>query len=351
MPVSISKIETPHLYSLRHTSYFWDTQTPPLSKYLLAMAQPDPASPSFVQEKTFSSFNKEQGKVYAQVRRDYHPNVYEAVMKQHTSTGGQLDTLVDIGCGPGNAVGALGPQFAHAIGLDPSEGMLTTARSQGIVTSSHEPARFDMSTAEELGADLSPPIPDSSVDLITAANAAHWFDMTGFWPSAARILKPGGSVALWTSGDLRADPSMPNAAAIQAAFDRHQEQHMRPYYLPGNLLTRNRYEGLPLPWTLAQPVPEFDQSSFFRKYWDGSERFFVGEPEVDMDTFEKVIASASAETRWRQAHSEDVGTERDVLRMLRSEIEQLLHEAGVQKGMERVRGTAHGVLLVVKKKA
>jgi trans-aconitate 3-methyltransferase len=27
---------------------------------------------------------------------------------------------------------------------------------------------------------------------------AHWFDMTKFWAEAAKVVKPGGTVALWT---------------------------------------------------------------------------------------------------------------------------------------------------------
>jgi hypothetical protein len=27
---------------------------------------------------------------------------------------------------------------------------------------------------------------------------AHWFDMTKFWAEAAKAVKPGGTVALWT---------------------------------------------------------------------------------------------------------------------------------------------------------
>jgi SAM-dependent methyltransferase len=186
------------------------------------MSQLTPVPAPFPTEKTFRSYNHEQGKAYAEIRLDYHPNLYEAVINNHTSTGGQPDTLLDIGCGPGTAVQTLAPRFVHAIGLDPSEGMITAALSLGGVTSTSEPVRFEVSTAEELGENLSPPIQDSSVDLITAANAAHWFDMSRFWLSAARVLKPGGSVALWTSGDIRVHPSMPNSAAIQAAIDRNQ---------------------------------------------------------------------------------------------------------------------------------
>ncbi|KAF2798424.1 S-adenosyl-L-methionine-dependent methyltransferase [Melanomma pulvis-pyrius CBS 109.77] len=303
-----------------------------------------------VTEKTFSSYNRQQGSFYASVRRDYHPSLYQTVLNHHTSTGGQLHTLLDVGCGPGSATRALAPHFAHATGLDPSEGMLDTARSLGGVTSNSEPIRYGVSTAEHLGENLLPPIVESSVDLITAANAAHWFNMPPFWARAAHILKPGGTVALWTSSNICAHPSMPNAAAIQAAFDQHQERHLVPYFEPGNLLTRNRYATLPLPWTMEQPVPEFDPSSFFRKNWEIGEPFYTGEQGVDLDMFEKMLATGSPQTRWHQAHLDLVGTEKDVVRILRREIERLLHEAGVEKGTEKVQGTVQGTLLMFKKK-
>ncbi|KEF56875.1 uncharacterized protein A1O9_07065 [Exophiala aquamarina CBS 119918] len=308
------------------------------------------STPTFQKEKTFLSYNHEQGKAYAQVRRDYHPNVYQTVLDYHTSTGGQLDTLVDVGCGPGNATRQLGMHFNHAVGLDPSQGMISMARSLGGSTSTSEAVRFEISDAQELGANISPPIQDSSVDLIIAATAAHWFDMSGFWPRAARVLKPGGSVAIWTTGEPRTDPNLPNAIAIQAAVEEHEERNLRPYFEPGNLLNRNRYRDLLLPWTLPQPVPEFDESAFIRKEWDYGDQFIVGEPEVDLDTFEKVWASASAQTRWYQAHPDDVGTERDPVKMLRRKLEALLHDAGVEKGKEWLRGAVGGTLLVVKKK-
>jgi trans-aconitate 3-methyltransferase len=308
------------------------------------MSQPS----SNPEEKTFRAYNQSQGKAYANVRRDYHPNVYQAIVDHHTSTGGKLDTLLDVGCGPGNAAHGLAPQFAHVVGLDPSEGMIATARAINDVTPDSEHVRFDISTAEQLGSNLMPPIEDGSVDLITAANAAHWFDMAGFWPAAARVLKPGGSVALWTSGEIRAHPSVPNAVAIQAAFDKHEER-LTPYYEPGNLIVRGRYHDLLLPWTLEQPTVGFDEKNFTRKEWDVGEKFFKGEPEVDLDMMEKMLATGSAQTRWRQDHPDDVGTERDLLKILRKEVERLLREAGVKPGEERLKGSVQGVLLVVKK--
>lgn len=309
------------------------------------------SQPSFTTtEKTFSSYNQEQGKAYAAARPDYHPALYQFILDQHTATKGQHDTLLDVGTGPGNVARSLGVHFAHVIGLDPSEGMVSTARALGGTTSTSEPIRFELSTAEDLGTNLSQPIQDASVDLITAGNAAHWFDMPHFWSTAARVLKPGGSVILWTSGQTGIHPSVPNSAAIQAEMDRIEEEYLQPFFVQGNWLTRNRYRDLPLPWTLETPIAEFDETTSSRNDWGIETDFYAINPEVNMDLFEKITATGSPVTRWRQAHADTVGTERDVLKIYRRAIERLLHEAGVEEGKEMVKGAAHGVVLVVKKK-
>lgn len=301
-------------------------------------------------EKTFSSYNKAQGTEYAQLRPDYSAALYQFILDQHKATGGQLDTLVDLGCGPGNVARKLGGHFAHAVGLDPSDGMIATARSLGGTTATSEPIRYEVSTAEDIGANASPPIPDNSVDLITAANSAHWFDMARFWPSAARVLKPGGSVVMWTSGGNRIHPSVPNYEAMQVEVDQIETEYLRPYFEPGNLLTRDRYASLPLPWTLDPPVAGFDQSDFFKQDWDIAENFLAINPDVPLDMFEKMIGTMSPVTRWREANPDAVGTEKDVVRVYRRAIERHLHAAGVEKGKETVRGAMQGVVLVVKKK-
>ncbi|KAJ5119004.1 hypothetical protein N7526_010641 [Penicillium atrosanguineum] len=286
------------------------------------MSEQSTTPASATKEKTFSSYNKEQGTEYAQLRPDYSPALYQVVLDQHKASGGQLDTLVDLGCGPGNVARSLGLHFAHAVGLDPSDGMIATARSLG----------------------------DNSVDLITAANSAHWFDMARFWPSAARVLKPGGSVVMWTSGGNRIHPSVPNYEAMQVEIDQIETEYLRPYFEPGNLLTRNRYADLPLPWTLDPPVAGFDKCDFFKKDWDLAEKFYAANPDVPLDMFEKMIGTMSPLTRWREANPDAVGTEKDVVRLYRRAIERHLHAAGVEKGKETVRGAMQGVVLVVKKK-
>lgn len=120
-------------------------------------------------EKTFRAYTKDQGHNYAQHRLKYSQGLYNDIISHHTSSGGKLETALDLGCGPGIATFAIAPNFSNTIGLDPSEGMISAARSL-----SSEPVkgsvRFEVSTAEDIDPAL---VPDGSVDLITAATCAH----------------------------------------------------------------------------------------------------------------------------------------------------------------------------------
>ena len=83
-----------------------------------------------VTEKTFTAYNNQQGQTYAEIRREYHPNVYETIITQHKSTGGQLDLLMDVGCGPGRITAHLRQLGVDAFGIDLSPGMVEAARRE-----------------------------------------------------------------------------------------------------------------------------------------------------------------------------------------------------------------------------
>lgn len=159
---------------------------------------------------------------------------------------------------------------------------------------------------------------------------------------------------MWCSNASNVHHSVPNSAAINVAIKKIEEKELSPFFEPGNLLTRNLYSTLGLPWTVDPPVPGFDEGALFRKEWGTSnndESFYeMKQVTLDLDTMEKWLGTSSPVMRWREAHPEDVGTERDVIKQMRREIERLLHEAGVEKGKELVRGGEAGVLLMVKKR-
>jgi hypothetical protein len=146
---------------------------------------------------------------------------------------------------------------------------------------------------------------------------------------------------------------MPNAAAIYAMAKTIFEKELMPYMEHGNRLAQELYVNLPLPWTLIPAVTEFDEAAMFRKEWgpDNNEDFVIsGSSAVDMDTLEDIMSTMSPVTRWREANPEAVGTEKDITRIFRREIERLLQEAGVEKGKEIYTGSLTAALLMVKKK-
>ncbi|KAI0465518.1 methyltransferase [Xylaria cf. heliscus] len=303
-------------------------------------------------EQTFRSFTLAAASHYAEFRLDYHPTLYDTLLKQHTSTGGSLVTLLDVGCGPGTATRTLGTRFQNAIGLDASEGMIASANELGGMAGSGQPIRFSVSGAEELSG-----VADGGVDLLVAATAAHWFNLPAFWARAAQVVKPGGSVGLWTHKGFQFAESVPNVVAIRTVVGTIRKDHLSGYSRHGSTLSRDLYVNLPMPWSVDPPVLGFDEGSLSRIEWGtggnnafpGDEFFAVGQPDVDMDTFEEMLGTTSSIARWKEDNRPKVGTEEDVVRLQRREIERLLHEAGVDNGKEMVKGAEMGVLLVVKR--
>lgn len=302
---------------------------------------------------TFCAYTQAQGKLYAAGRPGYSPELFKIIVNYHVSTGGQLDTVVDAGCGTGQATRDLAPYFSNTIGLDPSEGMISTARETA--KSAASPIRFEVSAGEVLGTDLEPPIADGSVDLITAATAAHWFDMASFWATAARILKPGGTVALWARTAMAVDPTKtPNGPAIQAVVDE-VDKALLPHDRLGTILTRDLYVDLPLPWTMETSLEEFDRESLVRKEWNKNREYVEAEGNLGLGSafsvaeLEALMGTNSSVTRWREANPEKAGTEEDLIRNMGKRVESLLDEVDVKPGERALRGGVAIVLLMIKK--
>ncbi|KAG7095001.1 hypothetical protein E1B28_005795 [Marasmius oreades] len=139
---------------------------------------------------------------------NYHQNVTSLPTKSLPQIAPQgrarFDTAVDLGCGTGQATVALTP-FRKVIGVEPSAGMIANAKNRlqerhGVNETSSVFSQFDFvqSSAEELGF-----LDDESVDLVIAAQAAHWFNWNALWPELSRVLKPYGTVAFWVYSEFR----------------------------------------------------------------------------------------------------------------------------------------------------
>lgn len=59
--------------------------------------------------------------------------------------------------------------------------------------------------------------PNDTFDLITVAQALHWFDLRKFYAEAQRVLKPHGVFAAWAYGMPSFDDN-PRASELMQAF-------------------------------------------------------------------------------------------------------------------------------------
>ncbi|KAF3762337.1 hypothetical protein M406DRAFT_72349 [Cryphonectria parasitica EP155] len=271
-------------------------------------------------DPTFRNYTPEQAAAYARGRGESATDVIQETLAFHLAGGGSLEMALDVGCGTGQAARVLAPHFSRVVGVDPGAQMVEQARQAAGETRSGEPVEFEVLAAEELAS--SRIVQPGSVDLLTSAMAAHWFRMDEFWRQAARMVKPGGTVALWTHASLFCHPSTPNAAAVQEALSHLEDSILGPFEGPALHLSRTMYDTLPLPWSIEPPVAAFSAGNFVRKEWnrggkleDGAVDFFAGGREQSLDELAQGLDTASMVTRWRQAHPDCVGTEEDCVRV------------------------------------
>ena len=172
---------------------------------------------------------------------------------------------------------------------------------------------------------------------------AHWFDMAKFYAQALALLKPGGTIALWTSSSFYCHPAeTPNPRRVQQILWHFEDNILGPYELPPNRLSRNMYDDLVLPWSQqAERKGSFDQSKFVRMAWNrdgalepGASDFFAGSHTQTLENLAEGLGTASMVTRWREGNPELAMTEEDCVRRLMRELAAAMTGKQVGKGDE-----------------
>lgn len=119
------------------------------------------------------------------VNRPSYPETLPGLLTGLVDSPGRA---VDVGCGTGQLTAPLGEHFAEVVGVDPSASQLAHATPANGV-------RYEVGDAENL------PLAGASVDLVTAAQAAHWFPKIDlFYDEVRRVARPGAAIALVSYG-------------------------------------------------------------------------------------------------------------------------------------------------------
>jgi len=164
------------------------------------------------------------GANYAAHRPTYPPQLAEALAGVAPATR----LAVDVGCGSGQLSVLLAKHFDQVEAYDPSESQLAD-------TAAHPKVRYAVAPAETL------PTEDGAADLITAAQAAHWFDRPRFYAEVKRIAAPGAVVALITYNNPVGDDAA--LAPFRALYDA-----LDPWWRPERDDVENGYKNFEFPF-------------------------------------------------------------------------------------------------------
>ncbi|KIK68537.1 hypothetical protein GYMLUDRAFT_237577 [Collybiopsis luxurians FD-317 M1] len=198
--------------------------------------------------------------VYAASRPTYPKALFQFIFNYHEQGPAALpvpssqlslsrprwNTAVDLGCGTGQATTELHP-FKRVIGVEPSRGMVEKAKlhTQQHLGGENTP-QFDFvqSSAEQLDF-----LEDESVDLVIAAQAAHWFDWNKQWREISRVLRPGGTVGFWTYSEFRL-PQYPSVTPLITHYlqGNDPDTSLGPYWeRPGRTILERHLVDVPEP--------------------------------------------------------------------------------------------------------
>lgn len=162
---------------------------------------------------------------YAAFRPDYPTALYDWL----AGLCAERDTAWDCATGSGQAAGGLAAHFRRVLATDASAEQIRHAAP-------HPQVAYRVAPAEASG------LADGSVDLVSVAQAAHWFDLPRFYAEVVRVLKPGGVLALWGYGRMVLPDGM-DAPLLDFYRDT-----VGPYWPPERTLIDGGYRDLDFPF-------------------------------------------------------------------------------------------------------
>jgi len=194
---------------------------------------------------------------YARFRPRYPPALFAFLADAAPSR----DAAWDCATGSGQAAVGLAPHFARVLATDASADQIASATPCPNV-------EYRVARAEESG------LPRASVDLVTVAQALHWFDLPAFWAEAARVLRPRGLLALWSYDRLAVAPT------IDPVIERYYVHTVGPFWPPERRIVEEGYRSIHLPFP-ERPCLPFEMTASWRlpdllgylRTWSATQRY------------------------------------------------------------------------------
>ena len=166
---------------------------------------------------------------YAEARPHYPPELFDWLAKQCP----RRRLAWDAGCGNGQASVALAEYFGEVYATDPSQSQIANAIA-------HDKVQYAVESAEACS------LGDHTANLVTVAQAYHWFDHARFCDEARRVLAPDGVAALWSYAESRVSPE------VDPIVDQLHHRTLGADWPPERQHVLDRYRELPFPF---RPIP------------------------------------------------------------------------------------------------
>ncbi|KAK9927243.1 hypothetical protein M0R45_024436 [Rubus argutus] len=175
-----------------------------------------------------------QAEVYLDARPTYPKEWYSKL----AGLTPQHSLAWDVGTGNGQAALGLSEHYEQVIGTDISEAQLKHAGQDPRVRYIHTPTLVSDDEMVNLIAGGH----ENSVDLVTVAEAVHWFDLPQFYSLAKRLLrKQGGVIAVWGYNQMAVSPD------FDLLMKRFHEK-TQPFWDPKSSYLWESYKTLPFPF-------------------------------------------------------------------------------------------------------
>lgn len=178
-------------------------------------------------------FFSRQSKTYAAFRPTYPAGLYKFILAHLPDRSCAWDCAT----GNGQVARILADHFDKVYATDISQGQLDNAFHADNIF-------YSVSAAEKT------PFENNQFDLITVAQALHWFDFQEFYNEVKRTTKPGGLLAVWGYSLLTIDP------VIDSLFLDFYHNKVGPFWDDARKLVENHYRDIPFPFEEI-PCPEF----------------------------------------------------------------------------------------------
>ena len=224
---------------------------------------------------SFKDHFSQQAAAYATYRPHYPDALFDFV------AGLTSERRLALDCGTGNGQAAIGlsPRFEKVLATDPSGGQIQHATLRANI-------EYRVARAESSG------LPAHSVNLVTAAQALHWFRTQAFFDEAKRVLGADGAIAVWGYGDPILD-TKPLHDTLHA-FNRGL---LEDFWPPERKLLLSGYREVPFPFDEVE-TPRFElemdwslpELAGYLRTWSATARYVMERATDPVTDIERSLA-------------------------------------------------------------